>query len=300
LVYSEADGPCKFNTYFDQTSLYYADYVSGTSLLVPEEVIEVVEGYWQTWAPCDNATKYAGLGLGPPPAAYPQLTQLVGCGPFVFEEYNRALSVGSVVKFGNATGDCTHSEVDSFFVTDPVIAGVWQVDGNSWLVEPGEDWNYEVMVQNVGAKSWTTEGLVNDTTVVVEVYEDGALVDNQTITLDGWEHVYLPGSHYTWTTPGCGYHTVTVKLKGKNFKHTYVHGFVVTIREDITSYTGELIDFTVDMRDIGRAAKAFGSSPGHPRWDPCCDINGDFKVDMRDIGAVARKFGWHCDTPVCP
>ncbi len=54
------------------------------------------------------------------------------------------------------------------------------------------------------------------------------------------------------------------------------------------------MDFKVDMRDLGRGARAFGSRPGHPRWNPCCDVNDDFKVDMRDIGAVARSFGWHC------
>ena len=77
-----------------------------------------------------------------------------------------------------------------------------------------------------------------------------------------------------------------------------MHTVIAIIREDITTYTGEFIlggyppDFQVDMRDVGRAARAFGSYPGHLRWDPACDINDDYEVVMRDIGAIARKFGW--------
>lgn len=51
-------------------------------------------------------------------------------------------------------------------------------------------------------------------------------------------------------------------------------------------------DLKVDMKDIGQAAKAFGSYPGHTRWSTVSDINGDYKIDMKDIGKIARQFGW--------
>jgi hypothetical protein len=57
------------------------------------------------------------------------------------------------------------------------------------------------------------------------------------------------------------------------------------------------IDGKVDMKDIGAAAKAFGSSPGHPRWSPWADITGpvylvpDEKVDLRDIALIAKHYG---------
>ncbi len=56
-------------------------------------------------------------------------------------------------------------------------------------------------------------------------------------------------------------------------------------------------DLRVDMRDVARAAKAFGSYPGSPNWNPHADITGstymvpDGVVDMRDIGAIAKNFG---------
>jgi len=57
-------------------------------------------------------------------------------------------------------------------------------------------------------------------------------------------------------------------------------------------------DGKVDMKDIYIVAKAFGSYPSHPRWNPNADITGttpnvpDGKVDMRDIFLVARNFGF--------
>jgi parallel beta-helix repeat protein len=56
-------------------------------------------------------------------------------------------------------------------------------------------------------------------------------------------------------------------------------------------------DLKVDMKDIATVAKAFGTSPGDPKWNPSADITGtvplvpDGKVDMRDIGLVAKNFG---------
>jgi hypothetical protein len=54
-------------------------------------------------------------------------------------------------------------------------------------------------------------------------------------------------------------------------------------------------DGKVDMKDIGRVARAFGESPGRPRWDPVCDTNHDLKIDMKDVAITARGFGW---TPI--
>ena len=50
-------------------------------------------------------------------------------------------------------------------------------------------------------------------------------------------------------------------------------------------------DMVVDMKDISLVAKAFGSYPGHPRWNPVVDLNQDNRVDMRDLATVARNFG---------
>ena len=51
------------------------------------------------------------------------------------------------------------------------------------------------------------------------------------------------------------------------------------------------------MKDIGIAARAYGSLPGDPLWNPQADITGpehlvpDGTVDMRDIGLIAKHYG---------
>ena len=51
------------------------------------------------------------------------------------------------------------------------------------------------------------------------------------------------------------------------------------------------MDGIVDIRDILLAAKAFGSFPGSPRWNPIADENEDNKVDIKDLFLIARNFG---------
>lgn len=50
-------------------------------------------------------------------------------------------------------------------------------------------------------------------------------------------------------------------------------------------------DGKVDIRDVTIVALAFGSYPGHPRWNPDADLNNDDSVDIRDIKIVAAHFG---------
>lgn len=50
-------------------------------------------------------------------------------------------------------------------------------------------------------------------------------------------------------------------------------------------------DGKVNMQDISLVLDAFGSYPGHARWDPACDLNADLKVTMEDISIVLSNFG---------
>jgi|GEM_PF-1153284 hypothetical protein len=50
-------------------------------------------------------------------------------------------------------------------------------------------------------------------------------------------------------------------------------------------------DGAVNMHDISIVARAFGSSPGSPNWNPAADVNGDGVVNMNDLSMVARHLG---------
>jgi parallel beta-helix repeat protein len=50
-------------------------------------------------------------------------------------------------------------------------------------------------------------------------------------------------------------------------------------------------DGAVDIYDVILMAVAYGSYPGHPRWDLTADINKDLIIDIFDAILIARDFG---------
>ena len=55
-------------------------------------------------------------------------------------------------------------------------------------------------------------------------------------------------------------------------------------KEDLNS------DGKVNIEDVAIWGLAFGSSPGHPRWNPIADMNGDGKIDMIDAVLIAKAW----------
>jgi hypothetical protein len=50
-------------------------------------------------------------------------------------------------------------------------------------------------------------------------------------------------------------------------------------------------DGKIDIKDISIVAKAYGSDPSKPNWNPIADLNHDDKVDIKDVAIVAKVFG---------
>jgi parallel beta-helix repeat protein len=50
-------------------------------------------------------------------------------------------------------------------------------------------------------------------------------------------------------------------------------------------------DGKVDIIDISLVAKAYGSTPDHPRWDARCDIDNNKIINIIDISMIAKNFG---------
>jgi len=50
-------------------------------------------------------------------------------------------------------------------------------------------------------------------------------------------------------------------------------------------------DGTVDLKDYFQAAKAYGTSPGMPNWNPYADLDGNSVVNLKDIFALMLNFG---------
>jgi len=52
-------------------------------------------------------------------------------------------------------------------------------------------------------------------------------------------------------------------------------------------------DGKVDLADLVILAKAYGSKPGDPNWNPAADILGHGNVDLADLAALANHYGQH-------
>jgi hypothetical protein len=87
---------------------------------------------------------------------------------------------------------------------------------------------------------------------------------------------------------GIKFGNVKLKLSGKLYDGTVFKGSnVICIR-----MPGDPnIDGKVDMTDITIAVQAFGSYPGHPRWNPITDENEDNKISIYDIVLIALNLG---------
>jgi len=145
--------------------------------------------------------------------------------------------------------------------------------------------------------------------------QTNVLVD-QTITFDatsctpGWSKQlggYSPISNYNWNF-GDGT-IINTANPITTYSYTQPANYTVTLtitdsvgRTDATSKIIQVYNVTghpwdvngdgkVDITDIFLVAKAYGSLPGFPGWDPRCDVNGDGKVDIVDIFLVAKHYG---------
>jgi parallel beta-helix repeat protein len=160
-------------------------------------------------------------------------------------------------------------------------------------------------LSNVGNGLWVFQGL--PVCVNVTVLNKGDFDENVNVTLYynittdemiGTQNITIPTGEnrtlsFVWDTtsvPYCHNYTITaaetIPLDNNPADNTLACGPInVRIMGDING------DGEVDVKDLLMAAKAFGSSPGDPRWNLDADINGDNKVDIRDILLVARNFG---------
>jgi hypothetical protein len=113
-------------------------------------------------------------------------------------------------------------------------------------------------------------------------------------SIDAWP-VYLEAEQnytlqFTWNTAGlpCLNYTLTAVATVSTDSNTPSNGYTtVRLMGDVNG------DGRVNLMDIALVARAFGSTPTSPNWNPAADLNGDGTVNMKDVVLVARNFGQH-------
>jgi hypothetical protein len=186
----------------------------------------------------------------------------------------------------STSGSITHVTQDGLFCTliqDVAITNV----------QPSKDWVYEGWEVNINVTA-KNKGNLNET-FTVAAYYDGTEIGNLTINdlPSGNETIVV----FTWNTEGvppCFNYTITGRAEILPYEmnttnNEYVDGYVmVRMLGDING------DGKVNVQDLFAVSKAFGSYPGHPRWDPDMDINQDYVINVVDLFAIAKDFGRKC------
>lgn len=167
-------------------------------------------------------------------------------------------------------GVTRHLSIFTVHKVTPLPAGIAIVDAScsKTVISQGYDVEVSFIVENKGDFTLTFD---------IDVYCNTTILETDPVTLSPNAQTAMS---YTWTTADWNKGNFTISVG-----NCLISWLFVTIPGDIDG------DHKVDMRDIGVAARAFGSTPDDPKWSPNADINNDGRIDMRDLGIAARNFG---------
>lgn len=251
LLSVETHGPYKVVVFINATSLWTFYDVSGAAALIPPQVYKDVTTPL-TFVPDATPHPAGKTYLDPFTGTTFTLSCLFGTGSYVFREWNAPLGYGRLIRRTD----------DYNFRNKGPILGYITADPYSPTVKIG--------VRNQDHKEYTS--------VSIKVYLNSLPIYETTRSLTAFEAIR---ELTLFDLPGYGKFNITVVADGSitTLIHTY------TWREDLN------YDLYIDGLDISPAAKAFGSSPGHIRWDSRADLTLDYFVDGLDISRIARKFG---------
>lgn len=139
----------------------------------------------------------------------------------------------------------------------------------------------------------TTEELYGLTVTAITTQDNINFSAIDIPTSDNEVHQYT----IEWGTLSQGEEGVTVQVDSDGdgvFERTFASDSELT-RSEYLAALGDLNgDGVVDINDIAVAGLAFGSFPGHPRWNPIVDVNKDNKIDIYDLVIIATNFGKTC------
>jgi hypothetical protein len=160
-------------------------------------------------------------------------------------------------------------------------------------VAPYRSWVYQGWSVNISVVA-KNQGMINETFTVKLYYDSNLIGTHNVVSLPPNEMITIV---FTWNTTGvpfCHNYTITGEATQVPFEYNTTNNIFVDGAIKVRMMGDVNGDGQIDIRDISATAQAFGSYPGHPRWNPDVDFNRDNKVDIKDISLVAKKFGQHC------
>ena len=185
------------------------------------------------------------------------------------------------------------------------VQNTYGLNDTIWKIR--EALRHDIAVTEVAPyRSWVYEG--RPVTVNVTLLNSGDF--NETVTVDLYYNLTANQQIGTIITNLSPNETKTLTFVWNTIGVQHCHNYTITALANIqfdsnttnnvnegtmrikVRIMGDLNgDGNVRVDDALLVASAFGSQPGHPRWNPDADVNGDGKVRVDDALLVARNFG---------
>jgi subtilase family serine protease len=132
------------------------------------------------------------------------------------------------------------------------------------------------------------QGTLNASSFMVCYFIDGFKTGEWSIT--GLPAGEIANKTFAWIAVGRG-HTVSAfadsnnDIEEKDERNNEREIFVGKLPTDLNA------DGEVNILDIAIVARAYGTKPGDPKWNPIADQNNDGIINIIDIATVARDYG---------
>jgi hypothetical protein len=163
-------------------------------------------------------------------------------------------------------------------ITSVVPDGTWAYQG--W------QFNITVTAENLGD--------TNETYNVTLLYDANII---GTVTLNNVSAHTAVSLLFIWNTTAvapCHNYTIRAEASLVPYEYNVTNNVYVDGEVDVRIVGDVNGDGKVDITDVAIVSGAFGSYPGHPRWNPACDLNRDGRVDITDVATVSANYGQTC------
>jgi hypothetical protein len=178
------------------------------------------------------------------------------------------------------------------------------IDGTVWIMVKKHD----VAIINVSVDSWAYQGWIIQINITArnigeynETFDVNAYYDST--ILFGTAHVDNLGTSQSLTLQfsldtsslePCHTYTISAQATPVPYEYNMTNnvlvdgGLTVRLMGDLNG------DGKINLIDYFEATLAFGSYPGHPKWDPAADLDRNLKINLADIFKVAIAYGKSC------
>jgi hypothetical protein len=189
-------------------------------------------------------------------------------------------------EFNTANNAYVDGNVELLALTAKRDVGITSVVPDGTWAYQGWQFNITVTAENLGD--------TNETYNVTLLYDANII---GTVTLNNVSAHTAVSLLFIWNTTAvapCHNYTIRAEASLVPYEYNVTNNVYVDGEVDVRIVGDVNGDGKVDITDVAIVSGAFGSYPGHPRWNPACDLNRDGRVDITDVATVSANYGQTC------